>query len=183
MQHNAINQTAPLRRVNFPSSSRFALFVTGVSALMLGGVVLLALASTSGMLKAALETNDAQLAAISQRAERLQMFARHIRKVSLPAEQDVQLPYAGVVASHRQIQPGSRLTLYDVGSQGRVFEVLGASKIDASFSLSAKPEHGGDLFLVSGRIVGAHPELDIQFLVTVNAPKSLNDSPPEQRSL
>ncbi|MFT5508050.1 MAG: hypothetical protein ACI89J_001120 [Hyphomicrobiaceae bacterium] len=143
-----------------------------------------ATSATNGFLTTAMRGHDGRLQAMSERAERIQMFARHIRKASLTSsEPDVDLPFGGFVGAASRIEPGARLKLMRPGNGHHTLEVLSVNKVPSAFGLAASEAQSVELLIITGRALWAPGEPVMRILVTATSDKPVTSSIIDQRTL
>lgn len=121
--------------------------------------------------RATLHGHNSQLESMSARAERLQAYSQHIRKVSLTTPSEVELPYGGYVGSADHVAPGASLKLEGTEPGRQILEVVSADRISPSVGLAAAPERQIELMLVTGRLLGTEDARLVRFLVSVSPTK------------
>lgn len=130
------------------------------------------MSSTDRQLQSAMQRHDSNLKAISERAERIQMLARYVRKASLTSPTDSDVPFAGFIGNARQLAPGSALKFGRAGEAGEhVLEIVSAEKVSLSIELIASSTQPLELMLVTGRATSAPDAPLIRFLVAVTPTK------------
>ena len=143
-----------------------------------------ATSATNGFLTTAMRGHDARLQAMSERAERIQMFARHIRKASLTSiEPEVDLPFGGFVGAASEIEPGARLKLVRAGNAEHTLEILSVNKVPQTLGLAASGAQPVDLLIVTGRALWAPGEPVLRMFVTATPDKPAITGIIEQRTL
>lgn len=145
------------------------------------------MSSTDGLLKSALRPHDTRLTQLSERAERLQAFSRHIRKASYTPDTytNAEIPFAGIITTSMRIAPGARITVADtIAAAISTLEVVSAHKVNSALMVSGARPLAGDLMLVQARTVGdAADTRDVRFLVLVKSPKPATDAVLDQQTL
>lgn len=146
--------------------------IAGLLALASTLGLVAAMSSTDGYLQTAMQRHDVRLEAISERAERIQILSRHIRRASLTSQPDVNLPFGGFIGSARQIEPGARLKFgRRAAADGHMLEVVSAHRISPSIELAATATQPVDLMLVTARAADAADAALVRFLVAVTPEK------------
>ena len=152
-------------------SARFHIFAGCLALASTFGLVV-AMSSTGDYLQTAMQQHDSHLEAISERTERIQMLARHIRKASLTSPTAVELPFAGFIGRANQVAPGTQLRFdRDGETGGGMLEVVSARKINPSIALSTPASQAVELMLVTARAADTADGDVIRFLVAVTPEK------------
>lgn len=164
------------------------LHIIAFSAVGVLTVVLIAAASaTNGYLTTAMNGQDARLQAISARAERIQMFARHIRNASLTSgEAEVDLQFGGFVGAASQLEPGGRVKLPYADGVDHTVEIISVNKVPSAFrtfGLGAEQAQPVELYIISGRALSSRNDQIVRLLVTAAPDKPMTTSIVEQRTL
>ena len=141
---------APLERYATRSLHWYTVVAASIAALGL----LSYLSLSNGLTASSFTTNDVQLSMISEQAERLQDYERHIRKASLSSPSEPMIPFAGFVGGTSRIVPGGKLELSDPGSAPHFIEIVSAHKVARSGALMVNSRMKFDLVLVTGRVEG-----------------------------
>jgi hypothetical protein len=160
-------------RVDFLRLPALALLSALTAALGLAHYI----STGQGTLATASLVQDNQLAAISERAERLQAYSRYIRKASHTGSSTFDMPFGGFVGSAEQVEPGAKLEIAEPGFAAQTLEVITVQKIPTTIQLATITGRDIELVLVSGRISGAQDGRIMQFLVAVNTAKPGNTAP------
>jgi hypothetical protein len=125
-------------------------------------------------LAATLVGHNAQLEAISKRAEQLQLLTRNIRKASLTSFPQNFVPFGGFIGDVSSLEPGSQLTLDKPDITSRTLEVVSARRIARSFHLVVSTARQVDLMLVTANVVGEPAAPEIRFLVAIT-PETISE--------
>jgi hypothetical protein len=133
-------------------------------------------------LGAASQAQHNQLAAISERAERIRAYSRYIRKASLTGPASFDLPFGGFVGSADRVEPGAKIEISENGFAAQTLEIVSVEKIPAAFQLTANTSRDVELLLVSGRISGGSNGSLVRFLVAASA-KSPSNTATDLRTL
>ena len=153
-------------------SARLQIFAGCLAIASTFGLVV-AMSLTGGYLKTAMQQHDSHLEAISERTERIQMLARHIRKASLTSPTAVELPFAGFIGRANQVAPGTQLRLdRDGETDGGMLEVVSARKINPTIALSLPASQAVELMLVTARTADTSEGSLVRFLVAVTPEKA-----------
>ncbi|MBU2532534.1 MAG: hypothetical protein KKB37_07325 [Alphaproteobacteria bacterium] len=131
-----------------------------------------------------ISSHDVELEAISEQAERLELFARHIRKASLAAEPEPDLMFGGFVAAH-DLEPGDHLDITEPGAKHMSIKIVSVRRVAPATFVAQSSSGRFDLMVVNGEILNGaidRPEI-IRLLVAVKAAPHAPPTVPDQQIL
>ncbi len=168
-----------------------SVFATGAALAAVGLVSGLMFTTIGDPTKSAMVRGEQRLDELSQRAERLRLLARHVRKAAFTQVPHIELPYAGLINSPAQLVAGSQMSIPAKSGRRIELEVLSTQLITPNLGLTGSVDGGRDLVVVTaealngaGSGTGARV---VRFLATVK-PSTTDTGRPdagasEERSL